>query len=221
MSAATIPLSRTEPMCVHQFATMLTQVQTIGEYGGQADLVFLGDSITQGWFWDGSWGSTWKPRKSLNFGIGGDQTGHLLFRLQSGLLDPIRPLAVIQMIGVNNLWSHSPADVAEGVGACLAEVRRTQPDARLLCVGVLPVAGPHKSQDTAVIELNGLLPTVAAKHNADFIDLRPKLQSDGGVREELFPDGVHLSGAAYQILTQGVLDWLVAQEAACAAYATS
>ena len=214
MNSALVPAPRREPLCMHQFAIQLAQTQAIGEFGGQVDLVFLGDSITQGWYWHGSWGRVWQPRKALNCGIGGDQTGHLLFRLQHGLLDPIAPRAVVQMIGVNNIWSASPAEIAEGVGACLAEVRRTQPDARLLCLAVLPIAGPVKDRDLIVAALNVHLPAIAAQYHADFLDLRPAFQRDGVVRDELFTDGVHLSGEAYEILTRGVEEWAATGEVA-------
>ena len=57
-----------------------------------AELVFLGDSITAGWkgqkeIWDKAFGA-YKP---ANFGIGGDQTQHVLWRLENGELDGIKP----------------------------------------------------------------------------------------------------------------------------------
>jgi len=51
----------------------------------------LGDSLTQGWQWDRSWGQQISHgRKILNFGLGGDRIEHLLWRLEQGLVGPAR-----------------------------------------------------------------------------------------------------------------------------------
>ncbi len=53
---------------------------------GEAQLVFLGDSITHGWDGKGKavWEKNWAPLKAANFGIGGDRTEHVLWRLENG-----------------------------------------------------------------------------------------------------------------------------------------
>ena len=59
---------------------------------GEAQLVFLGDSITHGWegqakIWDEAFGK-YKP---ANFGIGGDRTEHVLWRMDHGNFDGLKP----------------------------------------------------------------------------------------------------------------------------------
>ncbi len=53
---------------------------------GAIDLVFVGDSITDGWRGGGKaiWQKDFAPLKALNLGIGGDRTEHVLWRLQNG-----------------------------------------------------------------------------------------------------------------------------------------
>ena len=60
---------------------------------GEAPLVFLGDSITAGWKGRGKevWAKHWAPLKAANFGIGGDRTEHILWRLQNGNYDGLKP----------------------------------------------------------------------------------------------------------------------------------
>ena len=55
------------------------------------DLLFLGDSITQGWNDNAVWKRFYGPRKAANFGIGGDRTQHVLWRIQNGEFDGIEP----------------------------------------------------------------------------------------------------------------------------------
>ncbi len=71
---------------------------------GEAELVFLGDSITHGWESKGKevWEKYWAPLKAANFGIGGDRTEHVLWRLQNGNYDGLKPKLTVLMIGTNN-----------------------------------------------------------------------------------------------------------------------
>jgi GDSL-like Lipase/Acylhydrolase family len=83
---------------------------------GTAKLVFLGDSITAGWgghkeIWEKAFGS-YEP---ANFGIGGDRTQHVLWRIQNGELETIKPKAVVLMIGTNNSATDSAAGIAKGI----------------------------------------------------------------------------------------------------------
>src|ERR1700732_5138709 len=67
---------------------------------GDIDVLFIGDSITQGWEKNGKkgWKEHYAPLKAANFGIGGDQTGHVLWRLTEGKeLEGISPKVAIVM----------------------------------------------------------------------------------------------------------------------------
>ncbi len=81
---------------------------------GSNDLVFIGDSITDGWRGSGGkkiWDEAFGPLKPLNLGIGGDRTQHVLWRLQNGELDGYEAKLAVIMIGTNN-GSDSKDDVA-------------------------------------------------------------------------------------------------------------
>jgi len=208
---STTPQLRKEPSNICQFATQLAQVQAIAAHGGEVGVAFIGDSITQGWTWSGpSWGREWAPRRCLNLGIGGDQTGHLLLRLQNGLLDGIAPQAVVQLIGVNNCWNQPAVEeVVAGVDICLKEVRRAQPTTRVLCLGILPLNQGCTYARPLAQAVNAQLAAVAHRHGCDFSDVAPRfLNSDGSVADGLLTDGCHLSGEGYERLTAGVLEWL-------------
>src|SRR5207248_8004812 len=84
---------------------------------GDVDLLFLGDSITDGWRGGGKavWEKNFAPLKAANFGIGGDRTEHVLWRLQHGELDGIKPKLAVLMIGTNNLGANKDEEIADGV----------------------------------------------------------------------------------------------------------
>ncbi len=102
------------------------------------DLLFLGDSLCENWKENAAWKRYYAPRKAANFGIGGDRTEHLLWQIDHGELDGIAPKAVVLLIGTNNLGWNSSDEIAEGVKAVIAGIRRKLPDARILLLGVFP-----------------------------------------------------------------------------------
>ena len=121
---------------------------------GEAQLVFLGDSITHGWDGKGKavWTKDWAPLKAANFGIGGDRTEHVLWRLEHGNFDGLKPKAIVLMIGTNNtghqgrpqkeldgaVYQCTAEQTAEGIKAILAQLRQKCPDAKILVLGIFP-----------------------------------------------------------------------------------
>ena len=75
---------------------------------GSCKLLFLGDSITQGWGNHPAWQTHFASRNAAHFGIGGDGTQHLLSRIENGEIGQLRPETVIILIGTNNLSMGDP-----------------------------------------------------------------------------------------------------------------
>src|SRR5687767_14628351 len=75
---------------------------------GNVDLIFIGDSITQGWEGAGKgvWEKYYGKRNAVNLGIGGDRTQHVLWRLENGNIKGIEPKLAVVMIGTNNSGSN-------------------------------------------------------------------------------------------------------------------
>ncbi|MEK6701692.1 MAG: GDSL-type esterase/lipase family protein, partial [Planctomycetota bacterium] len=71
---------------------------------GKAQLVFLGDSITEGWEGGGkeTWAKHYASRQAANFGVSGDRTEHVLWRLDNANFDGLKPKLIVIMIGTNN-----------------------------------------------------------------------------------------------------------------------
>ena len=105
---------------------------------GKIDLLFLGDSITQGWHDNAVWKRFYGPRHAANFGIGGDRTEHVLWRLQHGEVDGIHPRVVVLMIGTNNSGDNTSGEIVAGIKAIVDELRKRLPDSKILLLGVFP-----------------------------------------------------------------------------------
>ena len=114
-------------------------LKRIEQSQGAGDIIFLGDSITQGWEGQKAWQEYFGPFKPVNLGIGGDQTGHVLWRITEGHeLDHLNPKAAVVMIGTNNTGGHSARQIADGIKAIVEELKRQKPHLKVLLLGVFP-----------------------------------------------------------------------------------
>lgn len=175
---------------------------------GEAELVFLGDSITAGWgskkeIWDKAFGA-YKP---ANFGIGGDRTQHVLWRITNGELDGIKPKAVVIMIGTNNSGSDPADGIAKGVTKIVETVREKQPQAKILLLAVFP-RGEKESPNPGrakLKEVNAIIAKLDDGKNIHFLDIGEKfLQPDKSISKDIMPDYLHLSAAGYQIWADAI-----------------
>src|SRR6516225_3400393 len=114
-------------------------LKRIEESKGAGDVIFLGDSITH--FWEGqkAWQEYFGSFKPVNLGIGGDQPGHVLWRITEGReLDHLQPKAAVIMIGTNNTGGHSAQQIAGGIKAIVEELKHQRPGIKILVLGVFP-----------------------------------------------------------------------------------
>src|SRR5690242_10525828 len=109
---------------------------------GNVDLIFIGDSITQGWEGAGKnvWQEYYAKRNAVNLGIGGDRTQHVLWRLDHGNIDGINPKLAVLMIGTNNSGSNTSQQIAEGVRLIVEKLRAKLPNTKVLVLGIFPRA---------------------------------------------------------------------------------
>ena len=175
---------------------------------GEAQVAFLGDSITQGWGDTGKaiWGQQFAPMKAANFGTGGDTTRQVLWKIENGLLDPIKPKVVVMNIGTNNLYGDQNAgsdeEVAEGIKACVTAIRAKLPDAKVLLLGILPRQNEYFS--SRVRNINAITAKLDDGTTVRYLDMGPQFaESLGKVRPELYnADQLHLVEAGYAMWAQ-------------------
>jgi lysophospholipase L1-like esterase len=169
---------------------------------GNVDVMFVGDSITEMWpkaVWDANF-SRFKP---ANFGIGGDHTGNLLWRLQTPAIAALKPKLVVLLIGVNNLnlCGESPEQVFDGIHAVVDKLRQQYPAARILLNAVLPAGeAPDADVRRKVNALNRMVARLGDGKTVFFHDYGPRfVGADGKLSAQLQPDFLHLSEPGYRI----------------------
>ncbi|WP_020470098.1 GDSL-type esterase/lipase family protein [Zavarzinella formosa] len=182
---------------------------------GDVQVLFLGDSITEGWGNSGKkvWASTYESMKVANFGIGGDKTQDVLWRLTEGKeLEGITPKVCVLMIGTNNAASNTAEQIAEGVKADVAELRKQRPEMKILLLAVFPRASgfkeevaPKEKQNPKIGEINKIISKLDDGKMVKYLDIGPKfLNADGGLEKAVMPDMLHLSEKGYQIWADAI-----------------
>ena len=172
---------------------------------GDVDLLFLGDSITAGWNSARDvWTKFYDARKPANFGIGGDRTQHILWRLDHGEVDHIRPQVVVLMIGTNNLGANSNDEIVDGVRAILDRLHAKLPATKVLLLGIFP-RGATRDRSQALVPPEPRVAAIneqLAKLDDDgktvkYLDIGSTFLDDGKVSKAIMPDFLHLTPAAY------------------------
>jgi len=170
---------------------------------GKVDLLFLGDSITEGWGNNAVWQKHYGALNAANFGIGGDTTENVLWRIQNGEIEGISPKVVVLMIGTNNfgLEGHAPDAVAKGVATIVQTLRKKLPASKVLLLAIFPRdEKPGTDARAKIKKVNDQIMTLDDKKNVRFLDIGAKLANpDGTLSKEIMPDFLHLSEKGYQI----------------------
>lgn len=185
------------------------------EAGDKAQIIFIGDSITQGWEGDGKevWAKYYAGRNAVNLGIGGDRTQHVLWRLDNGNLNGMKPKVAVVMIGTNNSngEDNSVSQIADGVGAIIKKLREKLPDTKILLLGIFPRGENPNPQRGKVLQVNQILQKFADEKNVFWIDFGHKfITVEGVIPRELMPDFLHLSAKAYGIWADSMEDRIAA-----------
>jgi lysophospholipase L1-like esterase len=175
---------------------------------GGVDVLLLGDSITDGWRGGGKkvYAEHFEPLKAANFGIGGDRTQHVLWRLRNGELEGITPKVLMLMIGTNN-GGDGAEDVAAGITAIVKEIQGKSPATKILLLGIFP----RGEKPNPAREKNDKVNTMVAKlddggKTVKYLDIGGKfLETDGTISKEIMPDSLHLSEKGYKIWADAVL----------------
>jgi lysophospholipase L1-like esterase len=204
--SATDPAPRYEPSWKQRHDLLNTRASEAGE---KAQVIFIGDSITQGWEGNGKeiWDRYYAPRNAVNLGIGGDRTQHVLWRLDNGNLKGLKPKAAVVMIGTNNSngEDNSVEQIAHGVEAIVAKLREKLPNTKVLLVGIFPRSENPTPQRGKLLMVNQIIHKLADNKNVFWSDFGHRfIDRDGLIPGELMPDYLHLSPKGYQIWAEAI-----------------
>ena len=182
------------------------------EADSDCQLVFIGDSITQAWENAGAnvWQDNYEQYAAVNLGISGDQTQHVLWRLQNGNLEPIHPSLAVIMIGTNNASGSQPVDTAAGITAIVDELHKQRPTMQILLLDVFPRGATADAAGRLINDkVNALIAKLDSRNLVDVLDIKDYFLSDTALLSpKIMPDLLHLSERGYGLWRDGIKDYV-------------
>ena len=160
-------------------------------------VVFLGDSITQGW--GGGLGAAFPGVKVRNRGISGDTTRGMLLRLQEDVL-ALDPAAVVLLAGTNDLEEGATPEVIAGnLELILASLERHDARMPIVLCQVFPSSSTQKRPADKIKAVNALYLATAKKHpQLSYLETWPLFAGpDGDATAAEFPDLLHPNESGY------------------------
>ena len=165
---------------------------------GQDDdgVVFLGDSITQGWT---SLAQDFPEFKTVNRGIGGDTTRGVLYRLNADVL-ALKPRAIVLLIGTNDIGNGAdPSDVADNILSILKGIRHDHPHMPVIVCEVMPSSEKKQRPAAKIEKLNSLIKKKMRWHSHVYVCDTWSIYADasGNAPQDEFPDLLHPNAGGY------------------------
>ncbi|MBZ5620292.1 MAG: hypothetical protein LAQ69_16425 [Acidobacteriia bacterium] len=187
---------------------------------GDIDLLFHGDSITDWWVQGEAnkavFEKYFRGIKTANFAIAGDTTQGVLWGLKNGEGQGFQPKAVMLMIGTNNsggtnnAGTSTAAEIAEGIGAVVLEMRNDFPNAKILLLAIFPRGLPGDSVRDKIAEVNNIIARLDDQRHVFYLDIGARFLDEKGyfLPDAFRADNLHPQAKGYDIWGTAVKDKL-------------
>ncbi|WP_395399535.1 GDSL-type esterase/lipase family protein [Pseudoduganella sp. UC29_106] len=179
--------------------------QKLKAEGKRSEVIFIGDSITEGWEKDGKnvWANHYAKYNAVALGFGGDRTENVLWRLQHGEVDGTSPKVVVLMFGTNNTGhrQEAPKYTAAGIKRNIDELRARLPDAKILLLGIFPRDEKPSDFLRQINEgVNGIISGFADNKHVYYLNINQAfLDKNGVLSRDIMPDLLHPNEKGYAI----------------------
>ncbi|MDI6402160.1 GDSL-type esterase/lipase family protein [Balneolaceae bacterium ANBcel3] len=175
-----------------------------------ARIVFIGDSITQGWEGEGkeTWDRFYLKRDAFNVGFSGDRTENVLWRLEQGQVEGMDPELAVLMIGTNNSGHRQdpPSSVARGIETILDELKVRLPNTKVLLLAVFP-HGKEPDHEMRVLNnaINEHISAYSEREKVYFLDINDVFLDEAGyLPAEIMPDYLHPNAYGYELWAEAM-----------------
>ncbi len=175
-----------------------------------SNLEFFGDSITEAMGYNPAamqpFNEAFGDTKPAVFGLGGDGTAQLLYRLNHGEMQG-QPKTAVLMIGTNDLGRLSASQIAQNTEKSIESIKLRSPGTKVVVMGILPRPDDGDPGNSMVDDANSALSQLATADGAvQFVNLRNSfVDANGAERPDLYQsDKLHLSAAGYQAWADGL-----------------
>jgi lysophospholipase L1-like esterase len=199
------PSARTDPNSLTAHAELVQKAHT-----GRIDVYFVGDSITRRWgaldypALLANWNANFFGWNAANFGWGADRIENILWRLEHGELDGVRPKVIVVLAGTNNVGAQPGgdekiADITRGLTALVRLCQRKAPQATIVLTAIFP-----RNDNLAVLpeieRINQQTAALADGRRVRFLNVNDRIAgTDGRLFDGMSADNLHPTVKAYQI----------------------
>lgn len=169
------------------------------------DLVFLGDSITN--FFDRNiFNKYFGEFNPLNYGICGDQTQHVLYRVNNGLFNIVKPKVVVLLIGINNI-GNDPSNVANCILKIITTILEKTPNTKILLLSILPYSETVNGKERQYIKNVNEIIKNYTNNNIHYLDIGQYfINQDETLKYELYAlDHLHISTKGYEVFADSII----------------
>ena len=167
-----------------------------------ADVVFLGDSITAG----GDWSEWLSDISVCKLGVPGESLEQIYYRLD--MVETLEPNKVFLLAGVNNIsrWNYEET-IREWYSLILEEL--SEVGCIVYVQSILPVREPSSVDNRRIEIANEIIQELAENYGCEFVDLHSSfIDENGAMQEELTKDGVHLNDNGYAVWIEQINEYL-------------
>jgi len=180
--------------------------------GKPCDIIFIGDSITEGWNVRGRavWNEHFASLGALNFGISGDKTQNVIWRLENMDIASLHPKVGVILIGTNN-GADTPKDIARGVREVIKHTQNKFEGIKIILVSIMP----NKRANEKMMATNELIKEYEKTEDESitYLDLVPLMTPVGDNWLGLSKDHLHPDAVGYELWAKA-LDPLIAKDLA-------
>lgn len=172
--------------------------------GKPVDIIFIGDSITEGWILTPTpkygaagiavWNKYYASRNALDFGVSADGTEHVLWRLEHMDVKQFHPKVAVILIGTND-YLDTPQQIADGVKAVIAKTQETFPGVRIILVSLTPTSRHTQT----IADTDKIISQYDDGNTIFYFDLASKMPPVGNSWKGLYRDKLHLTPSGYEI----------------------
>jgi lysophospholipase L1-like esterase len=171
---------------------------------GEKRVVFIGNSITEGW--DKFYPDFFSGKPYINRGISGQTTPQMLVRFRSDVIN-LKPAVVVILAGTNDIAGNTGPSTLEMIEAniiSMAELARAN-SIKVVLSSVLPAFDypwrPGLNPAEKIAALNEMIKTYAKKNGIVYLDYYSSMVNEKkGLKEEYTYDGVHPNEAGYKVM---------------------
>jgi len=175
----------------------------------EPDVVLIGDSLFSHLNVTEIWDKMFAPLHCLNFGISGDQTQNVLWRVMNGEMENMSPQVIVLCVGTNN-HDHTAEETYEGVLAIVSAMRERQTKANIIVVSIPPRGKAHNKLRVKIGEINTQLSEkLSGMENTQLLTIDPGLfinPYDGTISHRDMYDYLHFTRAGSQKFCEPILE---------------